>query len=154
MKVIKYRKFVVLGRFFLALGFVVVGILLFFAALYSDDGIPRRVFYFFSFLMSFFIFGRVFLLMHYLLFKSPVMFSYDADKIIVKNIEINRKNIAKVELLGEVPTGFLGLKSYGFALKCKDKKTVYIPSYHVLTKKEEAEIFDTLQQYVSNHKMI
>ena len=82
------------------------------------------------------------------------MFSYDADKIIVKNTEINRKNLVKVDLVGEVPTGFLGTKSYGFILHCKDKKTVYIPTYYVLTKKEEAEIFTTLQQYFSNHKKL
>lgn len=126
----------------------------FFAGLFSDDGIPRRVLYIFLSLFGFFFFGKLFLLMVYVLFKNPVMFSYDTNKIIVKNMEINRKNITKVELLGEVPTGFLGLKSYGFALKCKDKKTVYIPSYYVLTKKEETEIFDALQQYVSNHKIL
>ena len=82
------------------------------------------------------------------------MFSYDADKIIVKNTEMNRKNIAKVELTDEVLTGLLGTKSHGFILHRKDKNTVYIPTYYVLAKKEEAEIFTTLQQYVSNHKKL
>lgn len=154
MKVIRYRKIIVIGRLLAIFSLVFVSILLFLAGLFSDDGVPRRILYFFLSLFGFFFFGKFFLLMIYVLFKEPTMFSYDADKIIVKNTEINRKNIAKVELAGEVPTGFLGTKSYGFILHCKDKKTVYIPTYYVLTKKEEAEIFTTLQQYISNHKKL
>ena len=90
--------------------------------------------------------------MIYVLFKNPTMFSYDADKIIVKNTEIKRKNIAKVDLVGEVSTGFLGTETDAFILHCKDKTTVYIPTYYALTKKEVAGIFTALQQYVSNHK--
>ena len=154
MTVIRYRKIIVIGRLLAIFSLVFVSILLFLAGLFSDDGVPRRILYFFLSLFGLSFFGKLFLLMIYVLFKDSTMFSYDADKIIVKTTEMNRKNIAKVELVGEVPTGFLGTKSYGFILHCKDKKTVYIPTYYVLTKKEEAEIFTTLQQYVSNHKKL
>jgi hypothetical protein len=154
MKVIRYRKIIVIGRLLATFSLVFVSILLLLAGLFSDDGVPRQILYFFLSLFGFVFFGKFFLLMIYVLFKDPTMFSYDADKIIVKNTEMNRKNIAKVELAGEVPTGFLGTKSYGFILHGKDKKMVYIPTYYVVTKKEEAEIFTTLQQYVSNHKKL
>jgi hypothetical protein len=126
----------------------------FFAALFSDDSVPRRISYFFAALIGILFFGRIFLLLVYVLWKNPTLFSYDAGKIIVKNTEISRKNISKVELAGEVPTGFLGTKSYAFAIHCKDKNAVYIPTYYVLTKKEEAEILKTLIQYISNHKKL
>ena len=72
------------------------------------------------------------------------MFSYDATKLWWQDKEIIRKDIIKIELDSRVPTGILGVKTLAFALHCKDKKTVFIPTYYVLTKKEQLNIFNTL----------
>jgi hypothetical protein len=152
MKIIKYRKIVVLGRILICLGFVLLGILLLNAAFDSDTIALRKVYYFLASIVSFLFFGRILLLMIYVLLKNSTLFSYDQSKMDVKNKEISRKDIIKVESVGEVPTGFLGTKSYGFAIHCKDKETILIPTYYVLTKKDMMEITNTLIQYVSNHK--
>jgi hypothetical protein len=154
MKIIKYRKIVVLGRLLVCLGFVLLGILLLNPAFNSDTIAPRKVYYFLAAIVSFLFFGRILVLLIYVLFKNPTMFSYDANKVIVADKEIIRKDIIKVELDSRAPTGILGVKTLAFALRCKDKKTVFIPTYYVLTKKEQMEIFNTLKQYVSNHKNI
>lgn len=154
MKVIKYRKIVVLGRLLVCLGFVLLGILLLNLAFNSDTIAPRKVYYFLAAIVSFLFFGRILVLLIYVLFKNPTMFSYDATKIMVADKEIIRKDIIKIELDSRAPTGILGVKTLAFALRCKDNKTVFIPTYYVLTKKEQMEIFNTLKQYVSNHKNI
>lgn len=154
MKVIKYSKIVALGRLFIAFFIVLLSVSLLYPAFNSDAIAPRKVLFFLAAVGGVLFFGRILVLLIYVLFKNPTMFSYDATKIMVADKKIIRKDIIKIELDSRAPTGILGVKTLAFALRCKDKKTVFIPTYYVLTKKEQMEIFNTLKQYVSNHKNI
>lgn len=154
MKVIKYRKIVALGRLFIAFFIVLMSVSLLYPAFNSDDIAPRKVLFFLAAVVGVLFFGRILVLLIYVLFKNPTMFSYDATKIMVAGKEIIRKDIIKIELDSRAPTGILGVRTLAFALRCKDKKTVFIPTYYVLTKQEQLNIFNTLKQYVSNHKNI
>jgi len=152
MKAVKYRRIVVLSRFLVCLGFVLAGIFLFYSAFYSDQRMTRRILAFIGFLGAFWVFGRMALLMIYIFFKDSTIFLYDADKIIVKDTEIDRKSIVKVETTFYAPTGFLGTKAYAFILYCKDKEPIYIHTYYVLTDKELAEVSHILHSNDSGVK--
>ena len=93
MKVIKYRKIVVLGRLLIA-WFYTVGYLTFDPAFDSDAIAPRKVYFFLAAVVGFLFFGRILLLLIYVLLKNPTMFSYDPTKM-VSDKEIIRKDIIK-----------------------------------------------------------
>jgi len=72
-------------------------------------------------------FWKVLLLNIYSLFKNPTLFSYDADKIILKNGSISREDIADVGWIYGADAGFLGIESYALAIQCNDEEVIYIP---------------------------
>ncbi|OCA86060.1 hypothetical protein A8F94_14560 [Bacillus sp. FJAT-27225] len=152
MKVIKYRKSVAFSRFLIALGAVVLGLLLIFVAADDPDALLyRKIMYYAGGFVSIGFFGPMLILLTFVLFKNPTMFSYDAQKIVIDSKEMKRTDLWKVEL-STLPTGILGTKVPGFSVYTKDKQKVNILTYYVLSKKEHDEIFKALKQYISNHK--
>jgi hypothetical protein len=153
MKVIKYRKSVAFSRFLVALGAVILGLLLIFVA--ADDPeakLYRKIMYYAGGIVSIGVFGPMLILLTFVLFKNPTLFSYyDTQKIVIKGKEMKRTDLWKVELC-TLPTGILGTKVPAYSVYTKDKQKVNILTYYVLSQKEHNEIFKTLKQYISNHK--
>ncbi|MCM3668317.1 DUF5381 family protein [Mesobacillus maritimus] len=149
METVNYRKIVIFGRLIIACGFVLTAIGLILAGLFLDASSLRKVISVVVGVVGIVFFGRLLLLMLILLMKNPHMFSYDDEKIKVSGREIEIKKIKKVELQSSVPTGILGIKTPAFVLHKNDGQTINIPTFYVLTKKDEPAIHKTLKQIIS-----
>lgn len=152
MKIIKYRKSVALGRFAIALGFVLVAAFLIYEGIYSDATLPRRIFYIATAVIGVSYFGRLLVVYAYTVIKNPTMLSYDAEKLHINGVEIPRKGINKVQVDTNIPTGILGIKTPAFTIIYNGQEKQHALTYYVLTSKDQNEIFHRLKEYVSNHK--
>ncbi len=149
METIKYRKIVVLGRIFFAWTFVLGSIFLILASIFLEAPLYRKILSVVAAAAGFWLFGRIFILLHFLFFKNPTMLRYDSENVYVKDRVISRKNIRKIDMTGNAPTGFLGLKSPAYVIHCFDQEKIIIPTYYVLTKKDETRITKSLKKYTS-----
>ncbi|MEH7416525.1 hypothetical protein V7266_14655 [Neobacillus drentensis] len=94
-------------------------------------------------------FGRLFILMTILMVKKPVLVGYDENHLFVKGHSIKRKNITKLEQVSSAPVGMLGIKTPAFVINYGSAGKVVIPTYHILSGKEEAEIRKRLNKYIN-----
>lgn len=77
------------------------------------------------------------------------MVSFNSENMYVKGREISRKNIRKIDMTGNAPIGFLGIKTPAYVIHCFDHEKIIIPTYYVLTKKDETRITRSLRKYTS-----
>jgi hypothetical protein len=149
METIKYRKIVVLGRFMISGGFVLTSLLLILASIYLEAPLYRKILSVGAAIAGFAYFGRLFILMHVLLFKNPTMVSFDSENLFVKERVISRKDIQKIDKVGNAPIGFLGIKTPAYVVHCFNGEKINIPTYYVLTNKDEMKISKTFKNYSS-----
>lgn len=153
MKVFKYRRSVFLVRYFLALGFVLIGIWAIHDGIFHDGLILRKALNLVIGIVTLSFFGRILFMLSIVFFKGSVLFSIDDTKIIVHKKEISRKDIRKIEKRGLMPSGILRVQVPGFIILDKKGEKINIPTYFLLTSKEDRLMNKVLTQYVSNHKM-
>lgn len=146
MEEIKYRKIVVFGRLLISGGFVLTSfILILLSFIIEDAPLYRKIGSIGAAIAGLAYFGRLYILMHFLLLRNPTMLAFDAENVYVKDRTIKRKNIRKIDERGNAPVGFLWIKTPAFVIHCNDGEEIIIPTYHVLTKKDNQRITKILR---------
>jgi hypothetical protein len=152
MKVVNYRASTIIGRLLICALFIVIGVALIFASIYLEAPTPKKVISVTAGVLGIGFFGRMSVMLIRLLLKNNQMFRYDMENIIVKDKTIKLASIKHIEEENDIRTEYLGIKTPAFVLIIEDGKSIYIPTYYAISKKDYPVIHKRLKGIVSDRR--
>ncbi|WLR55425.1 DUF5381 family protein [Mesobacillus subterraneus] len=152
MNIVKYRTSTIIGRLLVCALFIFSGLALILASIYLEAPTVRKVFSVAAGILGILFFGRMAIMLIFLLFNNKKMFGYDRENITVRDKTFKLDSVKNVEEQNDIKTGYLGIRTPAFVLNIKSGESIYIPTYYVVSKKDYPIIHKTLKAIVSDRK--